>query len=205
MNRNDVLFVLIGLLAGFIAGYLVQDIQVDRQAPRLVHGDDAAAPAGPGGPQAAAPTGAPTDAAARARGLVEEMRGLEGYLAQNPGDAEATLRLGTLAIEVGNWGTCVQALERYVELRSESPDLLSDLGICYRGIDRVDRALALFDRAQEIDPDHWQSRFNEAMVLGLDQRDYEAADRVIEELRALRPGDPQVDRLVEEIERRRSA
>lgn len=205
MNRDNGLFIVIGVLVGFIAGYLMQEVMAERQPVRLVHGDDVAAPAAPGGPQAAAPTGAPSDAAARARGLVEEMRGLESYLAQNPDDAEATLRLGSLAIEVGNWGTCVQALERYVELRSESPDLLSDLGICYRGIDRIDRALALFDRAQEIDPDHWQSRFNEAMVLGLDQRDFEAADRVIEELRALRPGDPQVDRLVQEIERRRSA
>jgi Flp pilus assembly protein TadD len=209
VNRDNALFVLIGLLAGFIAGYLVQDIQVDRQAPRLVHGDDAAAPPGAG----AAPTGSPGtaaagaegDAAARAQGLMEEMRGLEGYLAENPDDAEATLRLGTLAIEVGNWGTCVQALERYVELRGESPDLLSDLGICYRGIGRVDRALALFDRAQEIEPDHWQSRFNEAMVLGLDQRDFEAAERVLDELRSLRPGDPGVERLAEAIEQRRPA
>lgn len=204
MNRDNALFILIGLLAGFIAGYLVQDIQVDRQAPRLVHGDDAAAPPGAGAAQTAA-AGSQGDAAARAQGLMEEMRGLEGYLAENPDDAEATLRLGSLAIEAGIWGTCVQALERYTELRGESPDVFSDLGICYRGIGRVDRALALFDRAQEIEPDHWQSRFNEAMVLGLDQQDFEAAERVLDELRSLRPGDPGVERLAEAIEQRRSA
>lgn len=202
MNRDNYLFIVIGVLVGFIAGYLLQEVMVERQPPRLVHGDDTAAPpaaAGAAGGQAA------SDAEARMRGMVEEMRGLESYLAENPEDAEATLRLGTLSIEVGNWAGCVQALERYVELRDETPDLLSDLGICYSGIGNDRRAIELFDRAQEIEPGHWQSRFNEAMVLGLEMEDFAAADRVIEELRELRPDDPQVDRLVQEIERRRSA
>lgn len=202
MNRDNYLFVVIGVLIGFIAGYLLQEVMVERQPPRLVHGDDTAAPpaaVGAAGGQPAA------DAEARMRGLVEEMRGLESYLAANPDDAEATLRLGTLAIEVGNWAGCVQALERYVELRDETPDLLSDLGICYSGIGNDRRAIDLFDRAQEIEPGHWQSRFNEAMVLGLEMGDFAAADQVIEELRELRPDDPQVDRLAQEIERRRSA
>lgn len=202
MSRDNYLFIVIGVLVGFIAGYLLQEVMADRQPPRLVHGDDTAAPPAVAG---AAGGQAPSDAEARMRALVEEMRGLESYLAENPEDAEATLRLGTLSIEVGNWAGCVQALERYVELRAETPDLLSDLGICYSGIGSDQRALELFDRAQEIEPDHWQSRFNEAMVLGLEMEDFAAADRVIEELRALRPADPQVDRLVQEIERRRSA
>jgi Flp pilus assembly protein TadD len=204
VNRDNLLFILIGLLAGFIAGYLVQDLQVDRQAPRLVHGDDAAAPPTAGAPQAEA-AGAQDQAAARARGMMEEMRGLENYLAENPDDAEAALRLGALAAEVGSWETCVQAMERYTELRGETPNVLSDLGICYRGIGRVDRALALFDRAQEIEPDHWESRINEAMVLGFDQGDFEAAERVLDELRSLRPGDPGVERLAQAIAQRRSA
>lgn len=202
MNRDNLLFIVIGVLLGFIGGYLMQEVMADHQPPRLVHGDDAAAP--PAGP-AAAGAQAPAGAEARVRGMLEEMRGLESYLAENPDDAEATLRLGTLAIEVGNWAGCVQALERYVELRDETPDLLSDLGICYSGIGNDQRALELFDRAQGIEPDHWQSRFNEAMVLGLEMGDFAAADRVIEELRELRPDDPQVDRLAQEIERRRSA
>jgi Flp pilus assembly protein TadD len=204
VNRDNLLFILIGLLAGFIAGYLVQDLQVDRQAPRLVHGDDAAAPPTSGAPQAEA-AGAQDQAAARARGMMEEMRGLESYLAENPDDAEAALRLGALAAEVGSWETCVRAMERYTELRGETPNVLSDLGICYRGIGRVDRALALFDRAQEIEPDHWESRINEAMVLGFDQGDFEAAERVLDELRSLRPGDPGVERLAQAIAQRRSA
>lgn len=202
MTRDNWLFVVIGILVGFVAGYLMQEVMGERQPQRLVHGDDGSA--------VAAPDGAPVaegrvPAEARAQGLLQEMQSLESYVAQNPDDADALLRLASLRIETGSWAGCVESFERLLELRSPTPDLLSDMGICYRGVGRVDRALELFDRAQEIEPRHWQSRFYEAMVLGLDQRDFEAADRVLDELRALRPGDPQVERLAQEIERQRSA
>jgi uncharacterized protein HemY len=42
-------------------------------------------------------------------------------------------------------------------------------------------------------------------VLGFDQGDFEAAERVLDELRSLRPGDPGVERLAQAIAQRRSA
>ena len=200
MSRDNALSVVIGILVGFIAGYLLHEVMAARQPPRLVHGEaGAVAAAGPGGPPAGGPAG--TEAEAR----MTEIRSLELYLAENPDDAEAVLRLANLSWSVESWGRCVEMFERYLELRPESPGLLSDLGICYRSLGRLDRALELFDRAQRLDPDHYESRFNEAVVLGFDQREFEAAERVIEELRALRPDDPRVEALAEEIARRRSA
>jgi Flp pilus assembly protein TadD len=200
VNRDNGLFIIIGVLVGFIGGYLMQEVMVERQPQRLVHGDDTA------GPPAAQPGAveAQENAEARARAMTEEMRNLNGYLAENPDDAEATLRYSQLALQLDAWPECIRSFEHYIELREETPDLLSDLGLCYWGVDRSDHALELFDRAQELDPQHWQSRFNEAMVLGLDRGDYEAADRVIAELRTLRPNDPRIDRLVAAIEQRRS-
>lgn len=198
MNRNDALFLVIGLLVGFIAGYLMQEMMAERQPPRLVHGDGAAASAAPAPPSAVPGAPAPPGQA-----VLQEIQSLEAYLQSNPQDADAALRLANLSFEVESWSRCVEMYERYLELRPESPDLLSDLGVCYRGVGRLDRAIALFDRAHEIDPGHWQSRFNEAVVLGLDRRDFEAADRVLDELRSLQPGNPQVERLAQEIARRR--
>jgi len=200
LSRDNALSVVIGILVGFIAGYLLHEVMAARQPPRLVHGEaGAVAAAGPGGPPAGGPAGTEAEA------LMTEIRSLELYLAENPDDAEAVLRLANLSWSVESWGRCVEMFERYLELRPESPGLLSDLGICYRSLGRLDRALELFDRAQRLDPDHYESRFNEAVVLGFDQREFEAAERVIEELRALRPDDPRVEALAEEIARRRSA
>lgn len=196
MNRSDALFLVIGLLVGFIGGYLMQEVMAERQPPRLVHGEGGEAPGAP------TPSPGPGPAAAR-QGAIEEIRSLEAYLQTSPSDADAVLRLANLSFDVEDWARCVEMYERYRELRSETPDLLSDLGVCYRGLGRLDHAVELFDRAQELDPAHWQSRFNEAVVLGLDLRDFEAAERVLEELRALQPGNPQVERLAEEISRRR--
>lgn len=203
MSRDNVLSVVIGILVGFIAGYLLHEVMAARQPPRLVHGGAAAAPAAPGAPgdRPGAGGGALSEAQAR----IEEIRSLEAYLAENPSDADAVLRLANLSWSIESWGRCVELFERYLELRPETPGVLSDLGICYRSLGRPDRALELFDRAQSLDPRHYESRFNEAVVLGLDQREFEAAERVIEELRALRPDDSQVEALAEEIARRRSA
>jgi tetratricopeptide (TPR) repeat protein len=201
VSRDNLLSVVIGILVGFIAGYLLHEVMAARQPPRLVHGDSAAAPAAPAAP----PAGVQGDGLSESQARLQEIQSLEAYLAENPTDADAVLRLANLSWSVESWGRCVEWFERYLELRGENPGVLSDLGICYRSLGRLDRALELFDRAQSLDPAHYESRFNEAVVLGLDQRQYEAAERVIEELRELRPDDPQVEALAEEIARLRSA
>lgn len=204
MSRDNVLFIVVGVLIGFIAGYLLQEVMSVRQPPRLVHGGDADAGAPePPAPAAPAPGGAAQQQATEAR--LEELRSLESYLASNPDDTDALLQLASVSFDVERWGLCVETYERYLELRPATPDVLSDMGVCYRGVGRLDRALELFDRAHEIEPGHWQSRFNEVVVLAFDQRDFDAAEDVLEELRSLQPENPAVEQLAEEIARRRSA
>lgn len=199
MNRNDALFLVIGLLVGFISGYLMQEVMADRQPARLVHGEGGGATAA----APAAPMAGPGVPGSIQQARMQEIQSLEAYVRANPREPDALLRLATLSFDVQSWSRCVEMYERYLELRPETPDLLSAMGLCYRGVGQIERAVALFDRAHEIEPDHWQSRFYEAVVQGLDRRDFEAAERVLEELRALQPGNPQVERLAEEIARRR--
>lgn len=207
MSRDNVLFIVIGILIGFIAGYLLQEVMASRQPPRLVHGQDGAAGPGaaaPGQPGATGPEGgAGQQQAMEAR--MEEIRNLEGYLASNPEDADAILRLANLSFDVESWSRCVESFEQYLELRPADPDILSDMGVCYRGVGQLDHALELFDRAHRMEPDHWQSRFNEVVVLAFDQRDFDAAEDVLDELRSLQPDNPAVEQLAEEVARQRSA
>lgn len=199
MNRDNVLFVILGVLVGFIAGYLLHEVVAARQPQRLIHGG-AAAMAPP-----VAPADAPDEVQARAHAQLEEMRSLETYLATTPNDVRAVLRLANLSFSVGAWNRCTEMYGRYLELADETPDALSDLGVCYRELGEQERALELFDRAQTLDPGHWQSRFNEVVVLAFDLRDFARAERVLDELRGLQPGNRDVEALAAEVARRRDA
>lgn len=205
MTRDNVLFILIGILVGFIAGYLMQEVMLTRQPARLVHGAAGAAGARPpgGGPGGANAGQADQQAAAQAR--AQEIAQLQSYLESNPEDERAVLRLANLSYDLQNWPDCIQYYERFLELEPGQPDVLSDLGVCYQKIGEPQRALDAFDRAQEIAPDHWQSRFNEVVILAFDLGDFERAERVLEELRELQPDNPNIERLAEEVARRQAA
>ncbi len=70
---------------------------------------------------------------------------------------------------------------------------------------RFDQALANFRRVRELAPDHWESRFNEAVVLAFGLRRYDEAEALVEELRRLQPDNPNVERLAAGIEESKSA
>lgn len=210
MTRDNVLFILIGILVGFIAGYLMREVMASRQPARLMHGAaGVAAPARPGGGGGApAPEQSPGQARSGpgdAQAVAEEMRQLENHLESNPDDAQAALRLANLAYDSEAWQVCVASYERYLTLVGADPDVLSDLGVCYRETGRPDEALGAFERAQKVAPDHWQSRYNEVVILAFDLEEFERAERVLDELRALQPNNPDIESLAAEVERRRSS
>src|SRR5688572_27139322 len=129
MNRDNALFVTIGLLAGFIAGYLLRDVMAPRQPPFQ------GAPNTPGGtaanagqsppPPATVPGGAsPAGAAAP----MAEIQRLRDYVEKNPEDADAVLVLANLNFDIKNWERARELYERHLRLRPGNPDVVTDLG-----------------------------------------------------------------------------
>lgn len=196
MNRDHALILLIGLLAGFIGGYLGHEVMSDVQPARLVPG----AP-GPATPPPAA--GAPGPAAPAAGGApaMAEIQRLQEALERDPNDAEALLRLANLNFDIQRWERAGELYARLLVLRPGDPDVLTDLGITLRARGDFAGALARFREAQQREPDHWQARFNEVVVLAFDQRDYGAAEKVLAELEKRAPGNPDVARLAGEVRR----
>jgi tetratricopeptide (TPR) repeat protein len=102
----------------------------------------------------------------------------------------------------------VKAADFYEKARSikdDSPDVMTDLGVCYKETGKLHQALELFDRAADMRPDHWQSRYNAAVVRLFDLNDPAGAKVEVEKLKQLQgkvPNIPDLTGLEGEIAKR---
>lgn len=201
MNRDHGLFLLIGLLAGFLVGYIAHEQVAGVQPARIAPGGvDAAGPmtaAAGGAPVAGAPGGADPRMA--------EIQRLRAVLEQNPDDRDALLTLANLNFDIQNWPRAQELYERLLKLDPSNPDVMTDLGIALRSQGQFPRALELFRAARQLQPAHWQSLFNETIVLAFDLKDFAGAEKAIAELRVAAPGNPDVQRLADEVKRLRES
>jgi Flp pilus assembly protein TadD len=228
VNKDNLLFATIGLLFGFTLGYVLHEVMVARQPLRRPAGEGAVVTAGPdggapgdsgssegaaaaGGAQASPPAdgaGAGAGAAGATPGgaggpAMAEIQQLRDHVASHPKDADAVLKLANLNFDISNWGRARDLYTQYLGLREPNPDVLTDLGTCYRQLRDFDHALEQFRRAHELAPSHWKSRFAEVVVLAFDLNRRDAADQAFAQLQAVAPAQPEVTRLGDELRRRR--
>jgi tetratricopeptide (TPR) repeat protein len=211
LSKDNAISALIGLLIGFISAYLGFEAMSARQPARFVPGSTApgvTADPDVAGSQAAPPPGAQNPGAAPGAGAgpaMAEVQEMQNRVDRDPNDADAVLALANMNFDIQNWPKARDLYARYLELRPGNPDILSDLGVTYRELKEYDKALELFNQAQTVAPDHWQSRFNEVIVLAFDLKKFDEADKVLEELRRMQPGNADIERLASEVERQRGA
>lgn len=227
MTKDNLLFAVIGILLGFLSGYLLEEAMDARQPPRAIPGQTAmgapgAAMPGLGGPGAGAPPAGAGPAGQTGSSPMDIMRRLEGLqqqLAQDPDNADLVLAVANESFDVANqvpnpagsrplWLQARDHYARYLEMRPQDPNLpnvLSDLGVSHQELGEFDQALAMFRRAREIAPDHWQSLFNQVVVLAFNMRQFDEAQQVLEELQRVQPNNPDVQRLAAAVAEQRNA
>lgn len=215
MTKDNLIFAAFGLMLGFVTAWLMFEKVTMRQPARAVPGQTAAvgAPAAPGG---TAGPGAPSS------GMPIDMSRLEQLQQQvqaNPDNPDAILALAhesyDIAQQVPNpagsrplWEQARDLYTRYVELRPDDPNLpnvLSDLGVSYQELGEFDQALEIFRRVQAMAPDHWQSLYNQVVVLAFSKKELEEARKVLAELQRVQPNNPDVARLAAAVEEQRNA
>jgi tetratricopeptide (TPR) repeat protein len=91
----------------------------------------------------------------------------------------------------------VGAYERALELEPGDANIITDLGIAYRGLGDPKMAVEKFREAAAADPDHVQSRFNAGLVLEADLEDMTGAAEAWKDYLEVAPKD---DSRREEIE-----
>jgi tetratricopeptide (TPR) repeat protein len=217
LNKDNLLYAIVGTLIGFVSAYLLFEAMSTRQPPRLtpelraqiaMPGEDPKAGAGGSTDARTADTSNPGMggvAPGPSGPMNAEVQQLRDYVAQNPNDAEAVLRLANLNFDIRNWLRAQELYSHYLKLRPGDASVLTDLGISYRETQQFDTALDHFRQARKLAPAYWQALYNEVVVLAFDLKRYDEAGSVLEELQRMQPGNPEVAKLAEAVTRQRSA
>ena len=196
MNRDNVLFAMAGLLVGFVGAYFLFEFVGERQAPRLLAGAATATAGTTSGTAGESPPRAP---------FLEKVGELERFVQANPQDADAARELGNAYFDAENWQGAAAAYEHYLTLRSPDPDVLTDFGVSLLRKGEPQEALKRFKEAEKLDANHWQSRYNEVVVLAFELKQFGEAEQALSELRRLQPNNPDVERLAARIAERKNA
>jgi Tetratricopeptide repeat len=222
VNKDNLLFTLLGLVLGFVTGWLMFEKIALRQPPRLTQDQLAAVMSGapvPGpnsvptgaAPQAGMPPGPPGPAGP---GQIDtsKLDQLQSQLQQDPQNPDLILAVANASFDVASqagrapfvWQQTRDHYLQYLALKAPTPDVLSDLGVTYRELGEYDDALRTFQEAEKMAPDHWQSRYNQVIVL-LDLKQYDKAQAILEDLQKAHPDNPDIQQLAEVVARGRNA
>ena len=206
MWKNPVVTAVVGILLGFFAGYLIGQGPRVAPAPSAAANPHAGVPGAPplSGQAAMPPEGGRTAATANPR-LLEQARELEGLLAKDPNNYNHLVQLANTEYDLNDFVKAVGYYEKARAIKDDSPDVMTDLGVCYKETGNPQKALELFDRAADRYPEHWQSRYNAAVVRLFDLNDPAGAKREVEKLKEIKakvPNMPDLAGLEGEIARR---
>jgi tetratricopeptide (TPR) repeat protein len=205
MWKNPIATAVVGILLGFFFGYLIGQKQAVVPAPQASspHAGVPGAPPLTGQPQMP-PEGGRTAATANPR-LLEQVRELETLLVQDPKNYDHLVQMANTHYDLNDFINAAGYYEKARAIRDDSPDVLTDLGVCYKETGKPQEAIELFDRAADMRPDHWQSRYNAAVVRLFDLNDATGARVEVEKLKKLQgkvPNIPDLSGLEGEIAKR---
>ena len=201
MKKENLAFLAAGLAFGFLFGFGLFNAMDNAPAPGNT-GTPAGGMGAPAGPRAQAPANPNQGGGAP---MVAEINALKRVLQENPEDTTALVRLANMHQDAAMWEQAIGYYERAVAVTPDDPNLITDMGVCFRNLQQFDRAMELFDQAQAHDPSHWQSLFNIVIVAGFDLGQFDRANAAMAAMEAMNPQPPRLDELKHALEQAQAA
>jgi len=188
MKRENLAFLVAGLAFGVLIGF--GSYHAVHSTPTLDDAPPTVSAPSPQGPMAPTQTGGPN--AAGGAPMVARVNELKRMLQEKPDDPQVLLALANLHYDAAMWEQAAGYYERVAQIEPNA-DMLTDLGVCYRGLRQFDKAIETFARANEQDPTHWQSLYNTVIVAGFDTDRIEIARQALASMEAIEPQPPELE------------
>lgn len=192
MKREQLAFLVGGFAFGILVGFAL--FYALSNPPGLPAGELSAG----GGLPAGAMSGA-TGGSVGGAPMVKRINQLRRELDQDPGNMAVAVELADIYQRASMWDQAADYYEQALEIEADHPQLLVNLGLCYRGLGRFEDALESFELAYRLDPQNWQSLFNKVVVAALDLQRFEVALDAMNALEAMPavPGGPDGEQLTQ--------
>ncbi len=106
---------------------------------------------------------------------------------QNRDNAEMLIQIGNILFDRHKYESARIAYQAALEHKPNDPDLLTDLGICYRNLGDPEKGVEMMRLAAQADPRHALSRLNLGIILQGDLNDSIGALAYYKEFLAIAP------------------
>jgi cytochrome c-type biogenesis protein CcmH/NrfG len=137
--------------------------------------------------------------------LQRRIAAAEQIVAQDPKNVQAWVQLGNDYFDTQQRQKAIDAYQHALELKPDDPNVLTDQGVMFREVGQFDRAVANFQKANQVDPSHMQSLYNLGVVQAYDLNQADKAiqtwNRVIEK-NPMSPQAAQARQAIDDVRRR---
>lgn len=195
MKRDQLRFLISGILFGFLLGYIVAHAVHEPREKRVAGQVPAAGNQGMGslieggaatGRRGGQPGGRAQNEQTMAR-IRAEIKNLNEALDENPDDTDALIRMANLFHDSGQWEQAIDYYGRLLAIRPSDVSARTDMGICMRQMDQPDQAMAQFRTSLTYDPNHWKTWLNLGIVSLVDKNDTDAAAEAFSKVEEINP------------------
>ena len=180
MKKETLLVAVVAVIAGFVIG--------------LLAGQKTSTPS------ARVSSGAPPVAQAPTVNKQQKIGELKNIVAADPKNFQAWVSLGNEYFDGNQFMDAIEAYDKALEIKPDSPNVLTDQGVMFRRLGWFDRAIANFNEANEIDPSHATSVYNLGIVYRYDLQDFAKAQEAWKKFLELNPSGPGSDRVRQDLE-----
>ena len=191
MNKDQIQFLVSGILFGFLLGYLIayavhEPKTVAQAAPVPAAGNMGMGQSVPAAPDPAAAGGGGNEQMMAS--VFKEIGALKDAIEKNPRDAASLIRLANMYHDARKYEEAVQYYKRGLEVTPKDVDARTDMGICLYEMGMADDAIAQFRTSLTYDPKHWQTWLNLGIVALSSKNDVQTATDAFSKVEEINPG-----------------